>query len=133
MMKAGLVTLAAVMSPTFGPAIVTIFGVDVPVLALGLSCVGLLFARTLTPVPLRKLDRRQELALTILLLIVLFLIVTGQIGTGEPLGGGMATVWGIGLGFSGLMVIEFFGERVMSILRAIFGVKDSGNEPQDHL
>lgn len=128
-MKAGLVLTLAAASPTFGPAIVTIFGVDVPILALGLSCVGLLFARTLTPAPLRKLDKRQEIALTILLLIVLFLIVTGQIGDGEPLGGGMATVWGIGLGFSGLMVIEFFGERVMSILRALFGVKDNGNQP----
>lgn len=127
-MKAGLV-LSAAAAPTFGPALVTVFGVDIPILALGLSCVGLLFARTLTPAPLRKLDKRQEIALTILLLIILFLIVTGQIGNGEPMGGGMATVWGIGLGFSGLMVIEFFGDRVMSILRAIIGVKGNGNQP----
>ncbi|APZ81840.1 hypothetical protein vBEliSR6L_75 [Erythrobacter phage vB_EliS_R6L] len=64
----------------------------------------------------------QEFALTLLLLVVLFLIVTGQLfGGGEPLEAGMATVWGIGLGFSGLLAIEFFGQRVMAMLNALFG------------
>lgn len=115
----GLLYVAS--APAFGPALVTIFGVDVPVLAFSLSVCGLLFARTLTPAPLRKLDRKQEIALTLLLLIVLFLIVTGELGSGKPMGGGMAAVWGIGLGFSGLMVIEFFGDRVMAMLRAMIG------------
>ena len=132
MMKStGFIAAGIAASPTFGPALVTVFGIDVPVLALALSAFGLLFARTLTPTPLRKLEKRQEWALTILLLIILFLIVTGQLGgDGKPMGGGMATVWGIGLGFSGLMVIEFFGERVMAILRAIVGVKTDDSDQQ---
>lgn len=100
---------------------VSLFGVDVPVLALSLSIGGLLMSRAIAPPPLRKLSKRQEIALTFLLLILLFLIVTGSLGGGEPLGAGMATIWGIGLGFSGLLVVEFFGDRVLAMLRAMFG------------
>lgn len=112
--------VAAVVAPTFGPAIITLFGINVPVLGLFLSIGGLLLARTIAPPPLRKLNKGQETALTILLVIVLFLIVTGQLfGGGKPLGAGLAVIWGIGLGFSGLMAIELFGTRVMAMVRAI--------------
>lgn len=124
----------ALAAPSVGPAIITIFGTDVPVLALGLSVAGLVLARVIAPPPLRKLSRKQEFALTLLLLIVLFLVITGQLSgcslksqlvardcPAEPLGAGMATVWGIGLGFSGLLAIEFFGQRFMAAFRAIFG------------
>lgn len=116
----------AVAAPAFGPALVTLFGVDVPPLALGLSIGGLILARMIAPPPLRKLTGRQEIALTVLLLIVLFLIVTGQMPFlgGYPLGAGMSVIWGIGLGFSGLLAIEFFGLRVMAMLRAAFEGKD---------
>ncbi len=124
-MKGTAVT--AVAGPSLGPAIVTIFGTDVPVLALLLSCAGLLLARVIAPPPLRKLTRMQEFALTSLLLVLMFLIVTGQLFGGEPLEAGMATVWGIGLGFSGLLAIEFFGQRVMAMLHAVFG--DKGQTP----
>lgn len=125
---------AALAAPSVGPAVVTLFGTDVPVLALGLSVAGLILARVIAPPPLRKLTRVQEVCLTLLLLLVLFLIITGQLSTcslktlladadcpAEPLGPGMATVWGIGLGFSGLLAIEFFGARFMAAFRAIFG------------
>lgn len=124
----------ALAAPSVGPAIVTLFGTDVPVLALGLSVAGLILARVIAPPPLRKLTRIQEWALTALLLLVLFLIITGQLSAcslkamlvdttcpAEPLGAGMAAVWGIGLGFSGLLAIEFFGQRFMAAFRAIFG------------
>lgn len=115
--------IAAVAAPSFGPAVVTVLGADVPILAFGLSVAGLLLARSIAPPPLRRLNSRQEVALTVLLLIILFLIVTGQLPLveAEPLGAGMAVIWGVGLGFSGLLIVEFFGERVMAILRAAFG------------
>lgn len=121
------VSLAA--APSVGPAIITIFGTDVPILALILSVAGLMLARVIAPPPLRKLTRLQEAALTTLLIVVLFLIVTGQLGGGEPLEAGMATVWGIGLGFSGLLAIEFFGQRVMAMLHAIFGKSQPPSDP----
>ena len=113
---------AAALAPAFGPAVVTLFGIDVPILALALSVGGLILARMIAPPPLRKLSGRQEVALTVLLLIILFLIVTGQMPFlgGRPLGAGMAVIWGVGLGFSGLLVVEFFGQRVLAMLRAAF-------------
>lgn len=131
-MKGSAVT--ALAAPSVGPAVVTLFGTDVPVLALCLSVAGLVLARVIAPPPLRKLSRVQEVALTLLLLIVLFLVVSGELSfcnltsmlrdaecPTRPLGPGMATVWGIGLGFSGLLAIEFFGERFMAAFRALFG------------
>lgn len=115
------VAAPAIAAPTVGPAIVTLFGIDVPVMALFLSVAGLILARVVAPPPLRKLTRVQEVALTLLLLVVLFLIVTGQLGGKGPLGAGMATVWGIGLGFSGLLTVEFFGDKVTRLLRALLG------------
>jgi hypothetical protein len=120
-------SIAVAVAPSFGPTIVTVYGTQVPVLALGLSIAALLLARWVAPPPLRKLTRKQQIALTMLLIIFLFLAVTGQmplIGAGEPLGPGMAVVWGAGLGFSGLLVVEIMGERVRSMLRAAFGMKD---------
>lgn len=112
---------AAVAAPAFGPAIITLFGVQIPVLALFLSILGLLLARAIAPPPLRKLSRKQEIALTTLLVIILFVIVTGQLLDTEPLGAGLAVIWGVGLGFSGLLVIEFFGLRALAMLRAGLG------------
>ena len=115
--------------PSFGPAVVTVFGTQVPVLALGLSITSLLLARWIAPPPLRKLTMHQQVALTFLLMIFLFLAVTGEmplIGTGEPLGPGMAVCWGAGLGFSGLLVVEMMGERVRLMLRAALGYEGEG-------
>jgi hypothetical protein len=115
-----------VIAPTFGPAVITVFGQDVPVLALGLSIMALLLARWIAPPPLRKLTREQQIALTMLLLIFLFLVVTGNmplVGTGKPIGVGMAVVWGAGLGFSGLFAVEIMGERVRAMLRAALNIK----------
>lgn len=133
---------AALAAPSVGPAIVTLFGSDIPVLALALSVAGLVLARVIAPPPLRKLTRTQEIALTLLLLLVLFLIVTGQLSTcslkallvdtecpADPLGPGIATVWGIGLGFSGLLAIEFFGQRFVAAFRAVLGYNPPDRPP----
>lgn len=114
-----------VAAPSFGPAAVSLFGTEIPILALGLSIAALLLARWVAPPPLRKLTRMQQAALTLLLLIFLFLIVTGNIpliGDGKPIGVGMAVVWGAGLGFSGLFAVEIMGERVRAMLRVAFGM-----------
>jgi hypothetical protein len=125
---------AAAAAPSIGPAVVTLGGIDVPVMSVALSACGLVLARFIAPAPVRKLSRRQESALTGLLLILLFVIVTGQF-SGAPMGAGMAVIWGVGLGFSGLLVVEFFGERAMAMLRAAFGTPareppGGGDEPE---
>lgn len=125
----GVLMIAA---PSFGPAVISLFGTEIPVLALGLSITALLLARWVAPPPLRKLNREQQVALTLLLLIFLFLAVTGNmplVGTGRPLGVGMAVCWGAGLGFSGLFAVEVMGERVRAMLRAALNLKgDDGRQ-----
>lgn len=117
--------VASLAAPTAGPLIVSVAGINVPVLALGLSIVALIMARAVAPPPLRKLTRLQEVALTLLLLIFLFVAVIGEapvLGDGQPLRTGMAVAWGAGLGFSGLLVVELAGRWVTARLRAAFGL-----------
>lgn len=111
--------IVAVVTPSIGPAVITLFGHDIPVLAMSLSCVGLLLARYIAPPPKRDLSQKQRIALTFLLLLVLFLLVTGAF-TPEPMQVGSAVMWGIGLGFSGLLAIEYFGNRVLAALNIFF-------------
>lgn len=114
--------VANLAAPTVGPAIVSVFGINVPVLALGLSVTALVLARTVAPPPLRKLTRLQEVTLTLLLLIFLFVAVVGEaplLGNGQPMGPGMAVCWGAGLGFSGLLAVEMVGRWVSEKLRAV--------------
>lgn len=126
-MKALTQIPAAVL--TIGPATITLFGQDVPVLTVILSAVGLLMARAIAPPPTRPLKWYQHICLTILLLIILFLIVTGlMFGDGTPLGPGMATAWAIGLGLSGLLAIEVFGSRVIDFLNNLLGREKGGND-----
>jgi hypothetical protein len=128
-------TATATITPSIGPAIITFFGIDVPVMAFSLSMVGLLLARSIAPESRRKLTNPQEWALTALLILILLLVVTGQIGFGKPLGAGMSVVWGVGLGTSGLLAIEFFGEYVMDMLRKImYGFQNAPKTPpkDDH-
>lgn len=117
-------TAATVIAPSIGPAVVTFFGIDVPVLALALSLLALMLARWIAPPPLRPLARHEQWFLTVLLSIFLFLIVTGEmplIGDGEPLGAGMSVIWAVGLGLSGMFVLEFAEKRVRAMVEAAFG------------
>jgi len=122
--------LAAVTTPVFGPAVITVLGLDIPILALMLSVMGLLLSRMIAPPSLRKLNPTQEIALTMLLVIILFLIVTGTkpLGNGNPIGAGMGVVWGIGLGFSGMLIIEFFGEWTLGIIKAMLGRRNKSDD-----
>jgi hypothetical protein len=117
--------MAAISAPSVGPAIVEVFGLRLPVAALILALVGLILSRYIAPKSSRKLSLGQERALTVLLGIILFLIVVGEfplIGGGKPLGVGMATAWGVGLGTSGLLIVELVGARIMAGFRVALGV-----------
>ena len=121
--------IAVPLAPTIGPAIVTAFGIDIPVLALALSMLALLLARYISPPSLERLTREQEWALTALLVLILFLAVTDQlplVGQGQPMGPGMAVCWGSGLGFSGLLVVRLMRERVIAMIRAMLGGEGDG-------
>lgn len=126
------VSALAAASPSIGPAVITVFGLNIPPMAFGLSMVGLLLARSIAPASRRKLTKNQELSLSTLLVLVLLMVVTGQFTSGGPLSPGMSMVWGIGLGTSGLLCIEFFGTWVMDTLRKIlYGFSNPPAAPKD--
>lgn len=117
--------MTAVAAPSFGPTVLVVFGLELPVAALVLSLIGLYLSRYIAPKSTRKLTSKQEAALTVLLTVILVIIVAGEfplLGDGEPLGVGMATIWGVGLGTSGLLVVELLGARIMAALRAMAGL-----------
>ena len=121
---------AAITTPSIGPTTLVLFGFKLPIAALALALIGLFLSRYIAPKSARKLTLGQERALTALLALMLVVIVAGEfpyVGDGEPLGVGMATAWGIGLGTSGLLTVELVGSRIMQGLRAALGLPD----PQD--
>lgn len=111
-------------APALGPTVVKVLEVEIPVFSLVLSTIGLILARQLAPASVRKLNKRQEIVLTFLLLLLMFLIVTGQLWTDRPLEAGEATVLGIGLGWTGLLVLEIMGDRFSRALGILLGWED---------
>lgn len=117
--------MTAIAAPSIGPTVLVVFGLKLPIAALALALIGLFLSRYIAPKSARKLSIWQERALTALLAILLVIIVAGEfplLGDGEPLGVGMATAWGVGLGSSGLLVVELIGSRMMAALRAGLGL-----------
>lgn len=114
-------------SPAVGPVIVNVLGLDFPVLASALSVVSLLIARHIAPASARRLKLTQEIALTVLLAIILLLVVAGRFGGDAPMGEGMAVVWGIGLGFSGLLIVQLIAEKVQAIVGAVIDALSGTN------
>ena len=113
-MKEWVLAAAAVSAPSFGPSIVTLFGTDVPVLALCTSLAGVVLARIVSPASLRRLSWIQHIALTLLLLLMMFALVAGF-----QLGVGMATVMGVGLGLSGMVAVEMVADRALASLSLV--------------
>lgn len=113
-------------TPAFGPVSISVFGTHVPILPFIVSLLALLLSRMIAPPSPRALSTWENVALTSLLCIILFLAVTGEI-TGTPLKVGMAVVWAIGLGFSGLLIVETLAERVRGFLNAAMGTKGNDN------
>lgn len=120
-MKGVPLALAATAAPSIGPSHITVAGIEIPIAAMVMATLGLLLARSIAPAPIRKLTPWQERALTGLLLLFLFSIVTGQF-TGMELGPNLSLMCGVGLGFTGLATIEFCGERTLAIMRTAFGL-----------
>ncbi len=115
-----------VVSPSIGPAIVTVLGIDIPVAAFVLSFIALLMARSVAKPSKRSLSKVQDVCVTGALAILLFTIVTGELLIPQP-GVGMSVVWGLGLGLSGLLIIEMCAEFVVKFLRAFLDAFKANN------
>ena len=140
-----LAFIAAATTAPLGPKVLNIAGMQVPVAAMALSLISLTIARFISPKSTtRTLSTWQERAVTALLAIILFLLVTGELsachlrgwfnGTdvscrARPLGVGMAVTWGIGLGTTGILAIDFFGPRMKAAWSAMFGTGSPSPSP----
>jgi hypothetical protein len=111
---AGLASLASAATPhapSFGPEVLILFGVKVPIFSALCGLIGVILARQVAPASAAGvlLGRRGNIALTGLLALgVLALIVSGQ---KQPL---VAVAWAIGLGHSGLGFIELVARSVVT-------------------
>jgi len=105
---------AVVVAPSFGPAVVVIAGQPIPVMAAGLAVAGLILARLVAPPPKVPMTRSKAWALTGLLTVVLL----GGVITMQPTAG-TGVALGVGLGYSGMLAIEFLGSRVTAMLKAL--------------
>jgi hypothetical protein len=105
-----------VAAPAIGPAVVTLFGEQIPLMAMALSLAGLVLARMVAPQPRVAISRIRGVALTVLLCVIDFAAVI----TLQP-GAGMAVAAGVGLGFSGMLAVQFFGDRIKAVLSAMVG------------
>lgn len=115
---AGLASLASaatpVGSPSFGPALIILFGVPVPVFSALCGMIGVILARQVAPATAAgaMLGRVGNVALTALLALgVVALIVSGQ---KQPL---VAVAWAVGLGHSGLVMIELVAKSAIAAAR----------------
>ncbi|WP_343528741.1 hypothetical protein [Sphingomonas sp.] len=114
---AGLAAMADAHAPhTVGPVAVIVFGAELPIWSIIFGIIGVLMARRVAPATAAgtALGRTGNTALTVLLVLgVLALIVSGE---KRPI---VALGWSIGLGFSGLGMIEMVARAVRGGARLI--------------
>jgi hypothetical protein len=111
------------------PPVISAFGIDIPVAATALGMLSLLLVRYVKPnVPGAEpstITPMQNRAVTAVLGILLFVIIAGELPiiATKPLEPGMAVIWGIGLGTTGIMAFDLIGEKIKSTLRRVFGTE----------
>ena len=110
------------------PPVINAFGIEIPVAATAMGMLSLVLVRYVKPtVPSDNSDTSvtpmQNRAVTGVLAILLFVIIAGEVPFIEtdPLGLGMAVIWGIGLGTCGMLAIDLIGEKVKRMLGRLLG------------
>lgn len=119
-MKFSLIYAAAASA---GPVVVNVLGYDVPVLSAGLSVVGVVLATVIAPPPALSMVRR--VALTILLALLMLAVVISD-PTRSPI---MSTCWAIGIGYTGLPIIETIAKAIRGRANELTGAELSGDTP----
>lgn len=95
-----------------GPALVGIWGVDIPIVSLLLGVIGIACGMAMAPAAPLSWRRWIALAIALTGLELGIVIATGQ----QPL---VAMGWGIGLGFSGLGVAQLLGSQATAGIKTI--------------
>jgi len=100
--------MEAAAAAASGPVMVNLLGYPVPVLAALLSVLGVILASLIAPPPPRPLARWQMVALVTLLCI----LVVGLVITDPDRSLVVSTCWAIGIGYTGLPIIQAIQERI---------------------
>jgi hypothetical protein len=97
------------LSASSGPVVVKVLGYDVPVLAAGVSVVVVILASLLDKsAPTRSLSNVEHAALiTILCILMVALVITDPTRSLV-----MSTAWAVGVGYTGLPIIQAIRNRV---------------------
>jgi hypothetical protein len=100
------------------PVMINVLGYNLPVLASILSVVCVALASFIAPAP--KLSWLKRTALVTLLSIILLALAISD-PLRNPL---MSTCWAIGIGYSGMPIIQKISERVKAALGTLLNVKE---------
>lgn len=101
-------------APAWGPPIIEVFGVDIPVASMVLSLIGLMMARGVSAAREGATPGGKYLTGT-LAMVVVALVIERQ---PTP---GMAIAWGVGIGASGILLFDLARDTFMGYARKILG------------
>jgi hypothetical protein len=104
-----------------GPVVINLLGYDVPVLAALASIAGVILASLIAPPPPRRLALWQRIALVLLLCILML----GLVITDPERSILVTTCWAIGIGFTGLPLIEEIQRRIFNRTSELTGPPQS--------
>jgi hypothetical protein len=110
----GAAAVAVATSPAWGPAVVEVLGLSIPVASTLLSILGVVLARLV--VGAREGWKAGDIALTGALCLIAFALVTEL----RP-GPGVAVAWGVGIGASGFGVIELLRKGASELMKRLAG------------
>lgn len=121
-LAAGIDDAARPVRSTADVAIVAIGGMDVPLLTAAFAVLGVILARPIAPRGKPPLSLAKNLSVTaILCLLVIAWVIDSRPGLL------FAFIMSIGLGFSGLTIIELAGAQALDIARRVFsGINTKG-------
>lgn len=120
----GKPALIYAVAATTGPMTVDLLGYQLPLLSAGLSVLGVVLATVISPPP--ALSMLQRVALTALLVVLMLALVISDPAR-SPI---MSTCWAIGIGYTGLPIIEAIGRWVRGRTGELTGeAQTSANDP----
>lgn len=116
----GRVTLVAAPAaipatvPAWGPPVVELFGANIPIASMTLSLVGLMMARGVSAAREGRSPGGWYLTGTLAMLLV------GLVIERQP-GPGMAIAWGVGIGASGIVLVDLVRDWFLDKVRRLTG------------
>jgi hypothetical protein len=125
-MKITALSTAAIST---APVLLDLLGVRVPALSLVTGLLAVVLVRIML---MAKEVRRDvgfwyyNIALTLLMVVITFCIIADR-----QLSPGPAVIAGVGIGASGMVLVDILKDRVQSILRAAIGKSHEPETPSD--